>query len=145
MAEEAEGAQVVEVALAAALGNGEDVVGVPQAAAAGDGLHAVEAETGGSRCSSGAFQDVVSGYGVDAAGGAASAIAYEDLIAEVAGVGAHSPLVDAVVGAEGAAAFCDDLEIAPAAEREAVGSGRESVAGGAATGKCARNKHALLA
>ena len=48
VAEETEGAEVVEVALAAALGHGPDVVGVPEAAAGGDGLHAVEAEAGGA-------------------------------------------------------------------------------------------------
>ena len=42
VAGEAEGAQVVEVALAAAFGYGADVVGVPERAAGGDGLHAVE-------------------------------------------------------------------------------------------------------
>jgi hypothetical protein len=44
VAEETEGTEVVEVALAAAFGYGEDVVGVPEAAAGGDGLHSVETE-----------------------------------------------------------------------------------------------------
>jgi hypothetical protein len=56
------------------------------------------------------------------AGGADALVAGEDLIAEVAGVGAETPLVDAVVGAEGAAAFGEDFEIAPAAERKIVGA-----------------------
>ena len=43
MAEEAESAEVVQVALASSFGYGADVVGIPEAAAGGDGLHAVEA------------------------------------------------------------------------------------------------------
>jgi hypothetical protein len=65
---------------------------------------------------------VIGGDGVDVADGADTAVAGEDLVAEVAGVGAEAPLVDAVVGAEGAAAFGDDFEIAPAAEGEIVGA-----------------------
>jgi hypothetical protein len=49
------------------------------------------------------------------------------MVAEVAGVGAEAPLVDAVVAAEGAAAFGEDLEIAPAAQRKTVGAGGEIV------------------
>jgi len=61
------------------------------------------------------------------AGGAASAIAGEDLVAEIAGVGAKPPLVNTVVAAESTAAFSEDLEIAPAAEGQAVGSGGKFV------------------
>ena len=114
--EEAEGAEVVEVALAAALGYGADVVGVPEAAAGGDGLHAVEAKAGGAGWASGSLEGVVGGDGVDGADGADASVAGEDLVTEVAGVGAEAPLVDAVVAAEGAAALGEDLELAPAAE-----------------------------
>ena len=120
MAEEAEGAEVVEVALAAAFGYGANVVGVPKAAAGGDGLHAVEMEACGAGGAAGSFEGVVGGDGVDATDGADAAIAGEDLVAKVAGVGAETPLVDAVVAAEGAATFGDDFEVAPAAEGEAV-------------------------
>jgi hypothetical protein len=115
MAEETEGAEVVEVALAAAFGYGTDVVGVPEGAAGGDGLHSVEVQAGGSGGATGSFEGVVSGDGVDVAAGADAAVAGEDLVAEVAGVGAETPLVDAVVGTEGAAAFGYDLEVAPTA------------------------------
>ena len=120
MAEEAEGAEVVEVALAAAFGDGADVVGVPETAAGGDGLHAVEAEAGGSGGTASAFEGVVGGDGVNVADGADAAVAHEDLAAEVAGVGAETPLVNAVVAAEGASALGDDLEFAPTAEGESV-------------------------
>jgi hypothetical protein len=122
VAEEAEGAEVVEVALAAAFGYRADVVGVPEAAAGGDGLHAVEMQAGDACEAAGSLEGVVGGDGVDVADGANAAVAAKDLVAEVAGVGAETPLVDAVVAAEGAAAFGEDFEFAPAAEGQVVGA-----------------------
>jgi hypothetical protein len=122
MAEEAEGTEVVEVALATAFGYRADVVGVPQAAARGDGLHAVEMETGGAGRTAGSFEGVVGSDGVYRADGTDAVVAGEDLVAEVAGVGAETPLVDAEVRAEGASAFGDDFEIAPATEGQIVGA-----------------------
>ena len=122
VAEEAKSAEVVEVGLAAAFGYWANVVGIPEAAAGGDGLHAVEMEAGGAGGAAGSFEGVVGGDGVYVADGADAAVACEDLIAKVAGVGAETPLVDAVVAAEGAAAFGEDFEIAPAAEGEVVGT-----------------------
>jgi len=142
VAEEAEGAEVVEVALAAAFGDWTDVVSVPEAATGCDGLHAVEAEAGGAGWASGSLEGVVGGDGVDGAYRANAAVAGEDLIAEVAGIGAETPLVDAVVAAEGAAAFGEDFEFAPAAEGEIVGTDGESMARGAAAGEGARDDHA---
>jgi hypothetical protein len=136
VAEEAKGAEVVESALAAAFGDREDVVGVPEGAAGGDRLEAVEAQAGEAARATGLFESSVDGDGVDAADGADSVVAREDLVTEIAGVGAETPLVDAVVGAEGTAAAGEDLEIAPAAEREAVGAGGElGAASEAAAGK----------
>ena len=143
MAEEAESAEVREVALAAAFGYRADVVGVPQASAGGDGLHSVEMQAGGSGGPSGSLERVVGGDGVDVAGGADAMVAGEDLVTEVAGVGAKTPLVNAVVAAEGAAAFGEDLEIAPAAEGKAVRAERQGCAGGVASGEGACRKHAF--
>jgi hypothetical protein len=70
----------------------------------------------------GSFESVVGGDGVDVADGADAAVAGEDLVAKVAGIGAETPLVDAVIAAEGAAAFGEDFEIAPAAEGQVVGA-----------------------
>ena len=78
------------------------------------------------------------------ADGADAAVAGEDLVAEVAGVGAETPLVDAVVGAEGAAAFGEDFEIAPAAEGQVVGASREGVLCGAAAGEGAGGEHGVF-
>jgi len=122
VAEEAEGAEVVEVALASAFGHGADVVGVPEAAACGDGLHSVKMETCDAGRASCSFEGTVSCDGVDAADGADASVAGEDMIAEVARVGAETPLVDAVVTAEGAAAFGENFELAPAAEWQAIGA-----------------------
>jgi hypothetical protein len=142
MAEEAEGAEVVEVALTAALGYGAYVVGVPQAAAGGDGLYAVEAKAGGTGGASSSLERVVGGDGVDGADGADASVAGKDLVAEVAWVGAQAPLVDAVVAAEGTAAFGENFEFAPAAKGQVVGANGESMARGAAAGEGARDDHA---
>jgi hypothetical protein len=142
VAEEAEGAEVVDVALATAFGYGADVIGVPEAAARCDGLHAVEAESGGANGASGSLEGVIGGDGVDGAYGTDSAVAGENLVAKVAGVGAETPLVNAVVAAEGASAFGEDLEFAPATERQIVGADGESMARGAAAGEGARDDHA---
>jgi len=127
MAKQAEGADVVDVALAATFGDGKDVIGVPQAAAAGDGLHAVESESGSASRAASSSECGVCGNGVDVTCGAAPAIAGEDLIAKIAGVGAQTPLMDAVVAAEGAAALGDDLKIAPTAERQTIRASGEIV------------------
>lgn len=66
-------------------------------------------QSGGAGGPAGSLEGVVGGDGVDAADGADAAIAGEDLVAEVAGIGAETPLVDAVVGAEGASAFGEDF------------------------------------
>ena len=144
MTEQAERADVVEVALTSSLGDGKDVIGIPQAAAAGNGLHAVEPESGGAGGATRTFQGGVGCDGVDAADGAAAAVAGEDLVAEVAGIGSKAPLVNAVVAAEGAAAFGKDLKVAPAAKRQAIRSLGEKAAGGTAASERAGRKHGLL-
>lgn len=92
-------------------------------------------QASGAGWASCSFEGVVGGDGVDEADGADATVAGEDLVAEVAGVGAEAPLVNAVVGAEGAAAFGEDFKIAPAAEREVVGAERKGCAGGVASGE----------
>lgn len=109
VAGEAKRAEIIQIALASSFGDGADVVGIPEGAAAGDGLHPVEAEASDAGSSSSTFESVVDGDGVGLAGGTDAMVAGEDLIAEVARVGAEPPLVDAVVGAEGAASFGEDF------------------------------------
>jgi hypothetical protein len=141
VAEDAEGSEVVQVALASALGYREDVVGVPQAAAGGDGLHAVEVKAGDACCASGPLQGCEGGDGVDLADGTDAPIAGKYLVAEVAGIGAETPLVNAVVGAEGASALVEDFEVAPAAERKIVRADGEGGAVETAAGHGAGKEH----
>ncbi len=122
MAEETQGAEVVEVALASAFGYRADVISIPEAAAGGDGLHTIEMQTGFAGGASGSLECVPGSDGINVADGTNAAIASKDLVAEVAGVGAETPLVNTVVGAEGTAAFGEDFEFAPAAEGKVVGA-----------------------
>ena len=92
------------------------MVGVPEGAAGGDGLHAVERETCDAGFAAGSLERAVDGDGVGLAEVADASVAGEDLIAKVAGVGAETPLVDAEIGTEGAAAFGEDFQLAPTAE-----------------------------
>ena len=137
----AKGAEIVEVALAAALDDGEDVVGVPEGATGGDGLHSVEREAGGAGVATRAPERGVDGDGVGATGLADAPVAGEDLVAEEAGVGPEAVLEDAVVGAESTAAFGEDFKVAPAAKGEAVGSASEGVGLDAAAGERAGKEH----
>ena len=81
VAEEAEGTEVVEIALAAAFGYGADVICIPEAATGGDGAHAVEAQAGSAGWAAGSLEGVVGGDGVDIADRADAAVAGEDLVA----------------------------------------------------------------
>ncbi len=139
VAGQAEGADVFEIALAATLCDWENVVGVPERTAAGEGLHAIERESGSAGFASGALERGEDRDGVGAAEGAYAAVAGKDLIAEIAWVGAQTMLVDAVIGTEGAAAFGEDFELAPAAERAAVGAFGQDVGADAAAGQGAGN------
>lgn len=68
-------------------------------------------------------------------------VAGKDLIAEIAGIGAETPLVDAIIAAEGATAPGENFEIAPTAERQAVRAFCKGIAGCASSGEGARNEH----
>jgi len=96
VAAHAEGADVIEVAFAAALGDGDDVIGVPEGTAMREGRGAFRTRE--------AAQAAVFRNGIDAAERAYPAIALEDQFTEVAGVGAETPFADAVGGAKGPAA-----------------------------------------
>jgi hypothetical protein len=139
--EEAEGADVVEIALTAAFCYREYVVGIPEAAAAGDGFEAIETESCGAGGTPGTFECGIGGDGVDVADGTVAAVASKDLVAKVAGVGAEAPLVDAVVGTEGTAAFSEDFKVAPTAQWEAVGAFWQGETGSVAAGERTGNKH----
>jgi len=144
---ETEGADVGEVALAAAFDDREDVVGVPEAFAE-FGFEAPVGHELLAAFATGAGEAAAFKEGVDVAEGAAALVAEEDLFAEVAGLGAEAPLVDAVCRAEGEAAR-RDLKRAPAAEAAVVGAAGSGVAGeggagDAAAGHGAESAHLFL-
>ena len=122
---EAERAHVGEGAFAAAFGDGEDVVGVPEITAGAP----VFFELAAGAVVEYAFV-FAEGFGVDAALGADAPVAGEDLGAEVAGVGAELPLVDAGGAAEGESAL-RDFGAAPAAAAAAPVGGPASGLGAA--------------
>ena len=122
MAQQAECAQVVQITLAAAFGHGEDVVGVPERAARRDGTHSIHAQTLFASRAPGTFERGEDGKGIGITDRAPAFIAREDLVAQVPGVRAQAPLMNAEVGTEGSAPLCEDLQIAPTAERKAVGT-----------------------
>jgi hypothetical protein len=79
VATQAEGAQVREVALAAAFDDGHDVVGLPEGAAGVAGEVPV-IEQALARRAAGALQDALRDERIDAATFADAAIAFEDLV-----------------------------------------------------------------
>ena len=97
VARQAKGAKVVEVALPSPFCDREDVVGVPQGAAACDRLHAVERQPRGAGIPTRAFQCGIDGDRIPLARLADAAVAGKDLVAEVAGVGAQAMLMHAEV------------------------------------------------
>jgi hypothetical protein len=142
MAAQAEGAQVREVALAAAFDDGRDVIGLPEGAAGVTGqVPVVEQALAGWAAR--ALQDALRDQRIDTTTFADAAIAFEHLIAEVAGVGAQPPLVHAVVGAEGAAAL-GHFGRAPAAEASAGRASGEGAGRGPTSGHGAAGAHGSL-
>src|SRR5580693_25568 len=90
--------------------------------------------------SPGAFQVEKSRTRVDSALGADTAIALENLFAEIARVGAKLPFVDAPIGTEREAPR-RDFQVAPAAQRPSAGSGLKRGPVGKASGHGAGSTH----
>lgn len=94
MTSQAEGADVVEVALASAFDYGNDVVGIPQRFARAGAKTPVHQE----RCAmgtAGIAELSSSGDGIGFTDSADAAITIEDFFTEIGGLGAQFPLVDA--------------------------------------------------
>ena len=117
MTQQAESTDVVQIALTTAFAHREDMVSVPKTPPAGHRLHAVEAKSCSPRWSAGAFESGIHGPGIDLADGTTSSIAGKNLIAKVTWISAKTPLMDAIIAAEGTTAFRKDLKFAPAAQR----------------------------
>ena len=114
MALQAERAHIGEVAFASAFRHGHDVVGVPQVAATAP----IFLELAARGVIQLAFV-LAQSFGVQAALRADATVAQEDSCAQIAGIGAQFPLVDASVRAEGEASL-GDLAAAPAARLAAA-------------------------
>ncbi len=136
---ETESTHVGEIAFAAALGDRQDVIGVPEGFAA-----AHRPFGGGPRASrtSEALDSVKLGDAVEMANGADTAIASENTFAKVAGVTAQLPFFDAPIGTEGQPSR-RDLKTAPTAEATAVFACSQGLPIDAATTRhCAFSRHA---
>src|SRR5215469_12301806 len=97
-----EGAHVGQVAFASAFGDGEDVIGIPEVAAASPLAFELAASVVVELAL--VFTE---DFGIEAAQRADAAIAGKDLIAEIAGIGAEAPFADAGFRAEREAALGD--------------------------------------
>ena len=118
MADQAQRAEILEVTFAAAFRDGHDMVGIPKRPAR-EPFEAPVCEQLLPVTPSGPLQFEVCGTGIAVADGANAAFSLEDLLAEIAWVGAKTPFVDAPVRAEGEAPR-RHFEVAPAAERTTV-------------------------
>jgi len=142
VADEAQGSEVGEIALAAAFRDRQNVIGVPQRSAiqtretpAGEEFEAVR--------STGPFQVNVGSAGINLAQRADAAVARQDLLAQIAGVGAKTPFVNAPIGTECETAS-GNFQVTPAAERAAVGSFAKAFSIGVAAGHGAGGTHEVL-
>jgi hypothetical protein len=140
MAVQAKCAQVVEIALAAALGYWQDVISVPQALAP-EIPETPDSEQILPALGARAPQEGVGGERIYGAAGADALIAFTDGVAQVGRAGAQPPLVHAIYRAEGTAAF-RDLKRAPAAAwASSKASGQKRSDGAAARhGACGAHK-----
>jgi hypothetical protein len=132
MAEQAQGAQVLQVALAPSFHYRKNMIGVPQRLARESRkspLREKPLPVGSAR----APQLPIGGAGVDAANRANAAVPQQNLLAQVPGVGAEAPFVHTPIRTEGEAPR-GDFQATPAAQRAAIRPFRESGAIGEAAG-----------
>lgn len=118
MAPQTEGADIVEVTLAAAFNDRNNMICVPEGLAGALSQSPVAQQFVPSR-SAGVAQGSSGGQGIDSTIAADAAVAEEYLLAEIPGLGPQLPLMDAIGRAEGKAPG-GYLERAPAAQSTAV-------------------------
>jgi hypothetical protein len=124
VAQQAKGAEVLEIALTAAFGYGKDMVGIPERPAGVHGAQAPHLQSLGPSPAACALQGLVSLDCVGKTESADAAVAREDLIAQVAWIGTETPLVHAERRTECATTTVQDFQLAPSAERALAGQGR---------------------
>jgi hypothetical protein len=144
MTQKAQRPDIIQIALPSALCHGNDMVRIPEAAAAGDALHAIETQARFTRSPSGALEGGIGGHGVDAANRATPPVAREDLVAHISGVGTEAPLMNTIVAAERPPPPGSDLELAPAAQGKTVRAERKIGTMGTTASEGARGKHGSL-
>ena len=120
MALQAQGADVLEIAFAAAFHHRNDMVGIPKAFP-GAGAESPIEKSFQPRRAAQAFQLPLCMQAIDAATGADAAIAFQYLFAKIARVGAQAPFLHAPSRTKRHAAL-GNFQIAPAAEIAAIGT-----------------------
>jgi hypothetical protein len=144
MAEKTQGTDILEIALSAAFRHRENMIGIPKAPTAGDGLHTVKTKSRLPSRSSRALERGICGNRVDSARSTTAMVASEDLIAKVSGIGSEAPLVDAIIAAKGPTTLRNNLKLTPAAERKTAGTEGQIATADVTSGKCAgRNLHGV--
>ena len=124
MAQQTERPQVVQIALAAALGDRQNVIRIPQTAAGGYRLDPVQPQTGNPSRPPRPLQGVIGSHGIDSARRAHAAIPRKHLVPQIPRIGPQTPLVNAIIAAEGSPAPRQNLQITPPAKSQAVWPGR---------------------
>lgn len=142
MAHQTQSSNIGEVALSAAFGDRQNVIGVPQSPAI-QTRESPTCEEFEAMRSTGALQVEVRRAGIHLAERAYSAIAHQHLLAQIAGVGAKTPFVNTPIRTERETAS-GNFEVTPAAEGSAVGSLAEAVSIGVAAGHGAGCAHDAL-
>jgi len=130
VAENTQGAQVVEVALSTPFRDGQDMIGVPQTLAV-QPLEPPFGEKPQPVGPAGAPQFAISRASVRSADRANAAVPLQDLLAKVPGIGAEPPFVHTPIRTERKAPR-RDLQTAPAAQRASVAAFRQGSAIGEA-------------
>jgi len=118
MAEKTQRAQVLKVALSAALHDGQDMIGIPQCLSR-EPLESPFSEKPQAMGPTRASQFPIGSAGIDSADRADAPVPLENLFAKVAGVRTEAPFVDAPIRTK-----CEttrrDFQATPAAKRAAV-------------------------
>lgn len=96
MTTQAQSPDVVEIALASAFLYGQNVICIPQALAS-PFFQAPVAHEGKATLAAGPFQPYLLANRIDSAMGANASIPFEDLLAQISGLGPQLPLVHAIV------------------------------------------------
>jgi len=139
VAEQAEGADIIQIAFSSALCHRDDMIGVPQCSST-DPLQTPAREQLLPVDPARPLQVMISRPAIDPANGTDSVVAGQHLLTQVARVGSQTPLVDAPFRAERESSG-GNLQTAPATQRAAVTALLQSRSIGKPAGHGARSAH----